>query len=239
MDSLLRCREPRERIEAKGGYLWPLLFFGVPPIVKGEQAMTVDEDQENKRRGNLLTAPLRFLLHWIIKAIVFMFLGIRLVLRPRAVRYGLVALIVVLAIGWKVIGVPIQGMQTFGPQTATTGSTMSTTATNQLPPSPVVETYLQAQAAFDGKTMWDQIGQSMKNSMQANSGATLQQLQQELNSAKQQGRRYTGAIYVGGVPMSDGESVYFYVLKVETPNGSTDVPYIYIVGKDGKIASIQ
>ncbi len=201
---------------------------------------TQDEDQETSGRGSLITFPVRVLLHWVIKTFVVLFMGIRLALRPRAVRYGLVALLVVGAIGWKFTSGSVQGMPVAGAQSAgSSGATLSTLASNQLPPSPVVERYLQAQASFDGKTMWDLISNDMKNSMQANSGATLQQLQQQLDAAKQQGRRYTTATYVGGVPMSDGQNVYFYVLRVDAPTGSAEVPYIYIVGSDGKIASIQ
>ncbi len=201
--------------------------------------MTEDEDRETRRRGDPLLLPARFLLHWIIKALVLLFLGIRFLLRPRAVRYGLVALLVVGAIGWKTTGGTLQGLQAPGTQPAL-GATavLSEPPTTQLPPSPVVERYLQAQAAFDGKAMWNLIGDDMKNSLQAND-ATLQQLQQQLDSAKQQGRRYSGAIYVGGIPMDEGRNVYFYVLTVDTPAGSTQVPYIYVVGSDGKIVSIQ
>ncbi|MCL4532201.1 MAG: hypothetical protein M1582_03260 [Actinobacteria bacterium] len=201
--------------------------------------MTEDEDRETTRRGSPLLLPVRLLLHWIIKTVVLLFLEIRTVLRPRAVRYGLVALLVVGAIGWKTTGGTIQGMQAPGTQPAL-GATavLSEPPTTQLPPSPVVERYLQAQTNFDGKTMWDLISDDMKNSMQA-TDATLQQLQQQLDAAKQQGRRYTRSIYVGGIPLGNGENVYFYVLQVDGPTGSTQVPYIYVVGTDGKIVSIQ
>jgi hypothetical protein len=39
--------------------------------------------------------------------------------------------------------------------------------------------------------------------------------------------------------MSEGRKVYFYVLTVDTPRGTTDVPYIYVVDRNGKIESIQ
>ena len=201
--------------------------------------MTGDEDHETGRRGNLLTLPLRLLLHWVIKAFVLLFLTFRSLLRPKAVRYGLAALLILGGMGWKATGGFMLGTPAGLQSSTASGQTISTPATNQLPPSPVVEKYLQAQAAFDGKGMWDLIGDEMKSSMQVNGNVSLQQLQQELDNAKQQGRRYSSAVYVGGVPMSGGQSVYFYVLKVDSPNGSAEVPYIYIVGSDGKIASIQ
>lgn len=201
--------------------------------------MAGDEDQETGRRGSLLTLPVRFLLHWIIKVVVLLFLGIRFLLRPRAVRYGLVLLLVVGTLGWNVAGGSILGAKSSALQSADqSGATTSTQAANQLPPSPVVEKYLQAQASFNGKAMWELISDDMKSSMQA-SDASVQQLQAELDTAKKQGRRYNGATYVGGVPISQGRSVYFYVLSVDGPGGTNEVPYIYIVGSDGKIVSIQ
>jgi len=198
-----------------------------------------DDRNTDSGRGSVPT-PVRFVLHWVIKSVVLLLLGVRFLLRPRAVRYGLVALVAVAAIGWRTTGFSLNGLQAAAlPSGSPPASTISVPATNQLPPSPVVERYLQAQAAFDGKGMWDLISDEMKSSMQTSGNISLQQLQQELDSARQQGRRYSSAVYVGGVPMTDGQSVYFYVLKVDSPSGSTEVPYIYIVGPDNKIASIQ
>ena len=45
--------------------------------------MNEAEDQEVRRRRNPLLWPLRFLLHWIIKTIVVVFIGIGFVLRPK------------------------------------------------------------------------------------------------------------------------------------------------------------
>jgi hypothetical protein len=78
----------------------------------------------------------------------------------------------------------------------------------------------------------------MKQQLEANNGS-VEALQAQLDSINQQGRRYTSATYVGGMPMQGGDSVYFYVLNEEDPTGSTDVPYIYVIGPDGKIAGIQ
>lgn len=200
--------------------------------------MTADEGQERRRR-NPLTLPLRLILHWIIKAIVVIFLGIRRALRPKPVRYGLVLLAVLGAIGWNSLApsmraTPAANLQTTGQSVGVA----STTASNQLPPSSVVERYLQAQAAFNGKAMWDLISDEMKASAQVGD-SSVQALQAELDAAKQQGRRYAGATYVGGIPLSQGRSVYFYVLLVDSPAGSAEVPYIYVVGSDGKIVSIQ
>ncbi len=199
--------------------------------------MNESDGQETPRRRNPITWPVRFLLHWSIKLVILLFMGVAFVLRPKAVRYGLVALLLIGAVGWNFAAPALKiAPAAPAPQSA---SISTAPASAQLPQPDVVQRYLQAQAAYNGKGMWDLLSDDMKSTIQQSSGATLDQLQSELDMAKQQGRRYTGATYVGGVPMSGGRSVYFYVVNVDTPSGSADVPYIYIVGSDGKIASIQ
>ncbi len=208
------------------------------------------EEKEAGHRRNPLLLPLRFLLYWIIKAIVMLVLGIRAVLRPRPVRYGLVALLVVGVIGWGLAGSTLSSRSA-----ATTGAVagaspipatnaansadiVSVPATRQVDRSPTVEKYLKAQANFDANTMWDQISDDLKQQL-ATSNTSIKSLQDELDAAKQAGRQYIGATYIGGMQMDPDQTAYFYVLTVETSNGATRVPYIYVVGKDGKIVSIQ
>lgn len=202
--------------------------------------MTGAEDQERPPSRNRLLQPVRLLLHWMIKIVVLLFLAIRFVFRPRLVRFGLVAMVALGVVGWYLLAGVKQGPQVLGARTSTlpVGGTLSVPAAAQLPPPAVVESYLKAQANFDARGMWQAISDELKQSMNA-TDVSPQQLQTELDGARQQGRRYLMATYVGGVPMSEGRNVYFYVLTVSTPRGDTDVPYIYVVGTDGKIVSIQ
>ncbi len=197
--------------------------------------MSQPDEHERPRGRNLLLSALRSLLHQIIKAIVLVFLALRNVFRPKAVRYGVPALLVVVAVGWYALNTMAQGP---GSASAPGGGTVSVPASSLLPPSPTVEQYLKAQAAFDAKGMWAVISDELKAGVQ-DSTATTQQLQAELDTARQQGRRYRSATYVGGVPMREGQNVYFYVLTVDGPEGTVDIPYIYVLGRDGKIVSIQ
>ena len=104
--------------------------------------------------------------------------------------------------------------------------------------APVVEQYLKAQASFDAGGMWNTIGEELKQQL-ASSNTDVQALQDELNKARDSGRRYSTPLYVGGVPMDSQSIAYFYVVPVDSPNGTTRVPYIYVVGSDGKIDAIQ
>ncbi len=58
------------------------------------------------RRRSPLLLPVRVLLRWVIKALVLLFLGVRFLLRPRAVRYSLLVLLVGGGVAWKLLGEP-------------------------------------------------------------------------------------------------------------------------------------
>lgn len=207
--------------------------------------MNEAEDQEVRLHRNPLLWPLRFLLHWIIKTIVIIFIGISFVLRPKPIRYGLVAILAIGVIAWGLAGpaltgrgVALAGNAPAQVPAAGASNLASTVADTSVPQSPVVEDYLRAQANYDANGMWNLIGDSLKQQL-ASSNTTVAQLQQELDSAKQSGRRYTTATYFGGTEIDTGTYAYFYVLTEEDPSGTTRVPYIYVVGQDGKIDSIQ
>ncbi len=198
-------------------------------------------EDRDKERWHALLMPLRLLMHGIIKAIVIVFIGIRTLLRLPAVRLGLAALVVAGVVGWQLFGASLTGARVTALSTGgrTEGISLSV-AESQLPPSPVVERYIQALAESDAQTMWSLFSDEMKDYMQSsNGGQALATLQAGLDSVKEKGGRYVGGTYVGGAPLGDGKTAYFYVLDVETPNGGLRVPYIYTVGPDGKIANVE
>lgn len=201
--------------------------------------MTEIQDHPNPPvRRNPVAALVRLALHVVLKIIVVAFMVVRLVLRPRAVRYGLALLAILGIVAWNVAPSSLKAQ--VGPATApaTTGEVLSAPPARPLPQAPIVERYLKAQADYDAAGMWATISDSLKRQIQSSSG-NLEQLQAELDTAKKQGRKYKSAAYIGGAPMSADRSVYFYVLTVDTPAGPTEIPYIYVVGPDGKIVSIQ
>ena len=207
--------------------------------------MNEAEDQEVRPHRNPLLWPLRFLLHWIIKTIVIVFIGIRFVLRPKPIRYGVVAILALVVVAWSLAGpaftgrgVALAGNASVTAQSVDASSVASAPADKSVNQSPVVEDYLKAQANYDANGMWNLIGDSLKQQL-ASSNTTITQLQQQLDSDKQSGRRYTSATYFGGTEIDTGTYAYFYVLTVDSPSGTTRVPYIYVVGQDGKIDSIQ
>ncbi len=197
--------------------------------------MSGSDEQIRPPSRNLLGLLFRSLLHSIIKSIVLVFITIRGAIQQKVVRYGLAALLVAVAGGWYLLNSSIRSAQ----PSDSSSDVISVQASRMLPQPPEVERYLKAQANYDAQGMWNSIGQDMKAAMQQSSSSPVQALQAELDAAKQQGHRYRSATYIGGVPARDGMSFYFYVLTMEGPNGTVDVPYIYVLGSDGKIVSIQ
>ncbi|GEM_PF-3544513 len=204
--------------------------------------MSSVDEQETPRGRSLLGTLLRFVLHPIFKIIALVFLTIRGVFRNRAIRYSLAALAIILGMSWYLLASSYDASQAQAAQAAQglPSDTLSVPANQTLPPPAEVERYLKAQSNYDAIGMWAAISDELKASMKdSNPEASPLALQTELDAAKQQGRKYRTATYIGGIPTRDGGSVYFYVLTVDGPEGAVDVPYIYVLGQDGKIVSIQ
>ena len=198
--------------------------------------MTAEAFSDRSSRRNPLLLPVRFLLYWAIKALVLLFLGIRFLLRPALVRYGLVILLVAGAVAWKALGSPA-----FLPWSSASGGdrgAVSTAVTAQLPQPAAVERYMKAQAEYNASDMWDTMSDKLKQRMLLTSNSP-EKLQRDLDASRQQQRRYTAVTYVGGVTLDGGRNGYFYVLTVDGPNGTSRLPYTFVVDQDGKISNIQ
>lgn len=205
--------------------------------------MNEPEVQERPRR-NPLVWPIRFLLHLVIKLLVLVVIGIRTILRPKIVRFGIVALLLVGVVAWNVSGPVVSGRTVNNAQTQSSYQSASAGNIAMVQPSgapqqaPAVEQYLRAQASFDANGMWSSISDDLKQQL-SQQNTSLKDLQTQLDNAKQSGRQYKAASYVGGADLDDSSTVYFYVLTVDTPSGTVHVPYMYVVDSSGKIASIQ
>jgi len=197
--------------------------------------MIAEDVPDRPRRHNPAILPLRFLLYWVVKLLVLLFLGIRFLLRPKVVRYGLMTLLVGSAIAWKLLGSPAVPL---GSAAGTQQETISTPVDARLPQPPIVERYLKAQAAYDANGMWDTMADRLKQRMMTSNNSP-EQLQKELDLARQQQRSYSSVAYIGGAALNSSKGAYFYVLTVEGPDGATRLPYTFVVDQDGKIGNIQ
>jgi hypothetical protein len=191
---------------------------------------------DRPRHQNPLRLPIRFLLYWLVKAVVLLFLGVRLLLRPRAVRYGLLVLLVGCAVAWRTLGAP--AWLPWATTSSAQGETVSTAVTTKLPQPAAAERYFKSQAAYEASGMWETMNDQLKRKMVAASNSQ-EQLQAALETARQQQRKYGAVDYIGGESVGGGKSLYFYVLTVNGPNGPTQIPYTFTVDQDGKISNIQ
>ncbi len=177
----------------------------------------------------------RFPLRLVVTALVLLFLGVRFLLRPRLVRYGLLVLVVGGAIAWNTLGAQLlpqlQGKQA-------DQQTVSVAVTAELPQPAAVEQYLKAQTQYDAATMWGTMSDRYRRRMEA-SNNSMEQLQAQLDSSRAREQRYSGATYVGGANLDKGGGVYLYILTVTSPTASAQLPFTFTLDQDGKIANIQ
>ncbi len=194
-----------------------------------------DAFPHGSRGRNPLRPTVHFLLYWLVKAVVLLFLGLRLLLQPRPVRYGLLALLMAGGIAWKALGTPA-----FLPWSgsAVQQESVSTAVADPSPPPQIVEDYLRAQARFDAAGMWETMAERFKRRMLTTSNSQ-EQLQKELDKAREEGRSYSAATYVGGAALDNGKMAYLYILVAHGPNGDTRLPYTFVVDSDGKIGNVQ
>ncbi len=190
---------------------------------------------DTPRRRSPLLLPVRALLYWLVKALVLLFLGVRFLLRPRAVRYALLVLLVAGGVAWK-----SEAVSALLPRSteSTPGEAVSVAAGTQMEAPAVVERYFKAQAEYDAAGMWDTMNDRLKQRMYT-ANNSKEQLQKELDSSRQQGRRFSSVVYVGGLALDGNRSTHFYVLTVESANGTSRLPYTFVLDEDGKIANVQ
>ena len=115
---------------------------------------------------------------------------------------------------------------------------VSVTVDQQVEPAQATESFLDGQKRFDANAVWDSLGDTLQQQLVTN-GMTREAYQEQLDSARKSGSSIQDIYYVGGMKLNDGTSVYLYVINVEAPDGSAQVPYMFIVNKQGKIEAVQ
>jgi hypothetical protein len=109
------------------------------------------------------------------------------------------------------------------------------------PPAASVQTYIKGMVDFDASLMW----QSMSNdsvTQMVSKGGSPEQLQQGLNNIRDSGASYEDVSYIGAYPLSNGGTYFFYVVSrrgFSAPNAIDQIYFVFTVGPDGKIASIE
>jgi len=162
-----------------------------------------------------------------------------------------IAIVLVIGAVGLVIGAPQANRVLTNSVTAST--TASTSSSSPVAPvqaqnqnvqnvtAPAVDDYLKGMTTFDANLMWRSLSPDAITQM-TQQGNTVQQLQQNLNQAKQAGARYESITYIGGFPLTDGEKYLFYVVSrrgFSGPGVLEQVYFVFTVGADGKIVQIQ
>ncbi len=148
------------------------------------------------------------------------------VLHPAAVIAALAILVIVVA---AVIAAPlylgsIPGLANLRAQTAPSAT----------------EDYLRGNQTYNADLVWNSLDSDAQSRLSAQ-GGSRDDLQQQMDAAKQRGVQIAEMSYIGGKSLPDGTSMQFYLVGVRQQAGSNldYQPYMFTLDRDGKIAKVQ
>ncbi len=111
---------------------------------------------------------------------------------------------------------------------------------DSIPPGSNVETYLNAQRQYDVDQMWESFSPSLQASL-LDQGRTKNTMRAQFQNQKLAGLSYLKSSYIGGVKLSKGGALYFYVVDVRLPQGAGNdkIPFTFTVDEEGKITGVS
>jgi len=105
--------------------------------------------------------------------------------------------------------------------------------------------------------MWGSLNDDAQSRLR-DQGGSVQDLQKQMETAKQHGIKLEEVSYIGGKALPDGTSMQFYLVgirqadtipdpanpatQIKNPNARSDIdyqPYMFTLDRDGKIAKVQ
>ncbi len=148
------------------------------------------------------------------------------VLKPAVLVAWLAALIVVIAL---IVVAPmyigsIPGLASLRGQTAPTAT----------------EDYLRGNRDYNADLVWNSLDNDAQSRL-TSQGGSRDDLQQQMDAAKQKGIQLAEMSYIGSKSLPDGSSMQFYLVGTRQQTGSTIdyQPYMFTLDRDGKIAKVQ
>jgi hypothetical protein len=148
------------------------------------------------------------------------------VMRPAALVGWLAGLVVVIAL---IVAAPmflgsIPGLSTLRPQSAPTST----------------EDYLRGNRDYNADLVWNSLDSDAQTRL-STQGGSRDDLQQQMDAAKQKGVQLAETSYIGGKSLPDGTSMQFYLVGIKQQAGSNIdyQPYMFTLDRDGKIAKVQ
>ena len=102
------------------------------------------------------------------------------------------------------------------------------------------EDYLRGNRDYNADLVWNSLNNDAQTRLSAG-GGSLDDLRQQMDSAKQKGVKLEETAYIGGKSLPDGTSMQFYLVGIRQPTRS-DIdyqPYMFTLDPSGKISKVQ
>lgn len=103
------------------------------------------------------------------------------------------------------------------------------------------ENYLKGTQSYNAELMWTSLSDEALDRYRTR-GLTIQDMQRQLDLARERGTKLEQVDYVGGRPLPDGTSLQFYLVASRGPGARTEteyVTYIFTLDRSGKISKVQ
>jgi hypothetical protein len=102
------------------------------------------------------------------------------------------------------------------------------------------EDYLRGNRDYNADLVWNSLDADAQGRL-SSQGGSRDDLQQQMDAAKQRGVQISEMSYIGGKSLPDGSSMQFYLVGVRQQSGANVdyQPYMFTLDRDGKIAKVQ
>jgi hypothetical protein len=103
------------------------------------------------------------------------------------------------------------------------------------------ENYMKGTETFNADLVWNSLSDDAQNRYKSR-GGSQQQLQQQMDQARQAGAELDQVTYIGGQSFPDGTSMHFYTVLTKGPqvqSTAEPIPYVFTLDPSGKIARVQ
>jgi hypothetical protein len=107
-----------------------------------------------------------------------------------------------------------------------------------MPPAPSVEDFLRGQQTYDADLMWESFSDELRENLEGRD-ITRDTLAERVENERQSGQRYSGYKYIGGVSLPNRQAMYFYAVDVTSAQERGTLSFVFTVGSDGKIISVE
>jgi hypothetical protein len=100
--------------------------------------------------------------------------------------------------------------------------------------------YLRGNRDYNADLVWQSLSNDARQRL-SGQGGSQEDLQRQMEAARQRGFRLEDYSYIGGKSLPDGTSMQFYLVSVRQQQ-RTDLdyePYMFTLDRDGKIAKVQ